>query len=168
MAFERLYHAAFPKVYAFVRCQVSSVETAQDVVSRIFVKAYRNRLHQPNAEATMAWIFRIARTTLIDYWRVEKRRDAVTQPLDAMAELTSQAEDPEAAYERKERGARVVRAVNGLKDDDRILLAMKFAGQRTNREIAAILRISDAAVSMRLLRALRLLRATLDGDRGER
>ena len=163
MAFERLYHAAFPKVYAFVRCQVSSVETAQDVVSRIFVKAYRNRLHQPNAEATMAWIFRIARTTLIDYWRVDKRRESASLPLEEIAELPSESDNPEAAYERKQRAAEVIRVLGGLNDEDRIILALKFAAQRTNREIAAIMSLSDGAVSMRLLRSLRKLRDQLRG-----
>jgi RNA polymerase sigma-70 factor (ECF subfamily) len=163
-AFEQLYSAACPKVYAFIRCQVASAEMAQDLVSRVFVKAYRHRSHQPPPDGMTAWIFRIARTTLIDYWRVEKRRDAVTLPLEEIADLTSTGEDPQAAYERKARGAHIVRVLNGLRDDDRMLLALKFAGQRTNREIAVVLSISEGAVSMRLLRALRQLRKALRAD----
>jgi RNA polymerase sigma factor (sigma-70 family) len=45
--------------------------------------------------------------------------------------------------------------------DDRMLLSLKFTAQRTNREVAGILGISEAAVSMRLLRALRRLRERL-------
>ena len=45
--FEELYGAAFPKIYAFIRCQVSSVETAQELVGRIFLKAYKHRLKTP-------------------------------------------------------------------------------------------------------------------------
>jgi RNA polymerase sigma-70 factor (ECF subfamily) len=161
--FQQLYDAAFPKVYAFIRCQVSNPETAQDLVSRTFVKAYRHRSRQPSPDAAMQWIFRIARTTLIDYWRVEKRRESATLPLDEIAELPSGSDNPEAAYERKQRAAEVVRVLNDLNDDDRILIALKFAAQRTNREIAAILSISDAAVSMRLLRSLRRLREELRG-----
>jgi RNA polymerase sigma-70 factor (ECF subfamily) len=161
-AFEELYDAAFPQVYAFVRWQVSNTEIAQDLVSRIFVKAYRHRLRQPGPDARMHWIFRIARTTLIDYWRVEKHRDAVNLPLEEIAELPSPASDPEAAYQRKQRAAHMVRVMGSLKDDDRMMLALKFAGQRTNREIARILRISEAAVSMRLLRSLRRMRDALE------
>jgi RNA polymerase sigma factor (sigma-70 family) len=160
-SFQQLYDAAFPKVYAFIRCQVANVETAQDLVSRVFVKAYRHRRTQPAADVAMQWVFRIARTTLIDYWRVEKRRESASLPLEEIAELPSATDNPEAAYERKQRIAEVLRVLADLNDEDRMMFALKFAGQRTNREIAAIMSISDAAVSMRLLRALRKLRSQL-------
>jgi RNA polymerase sigma factor (sigma-70 family) len=48
--------------------------------------------------------------------------------------------------------------MNGLPERDRTLLALKFSARRTNREIAGILSVSEGAVSMRLLRALRRLR----------
>ena len=162
-SFQRLYDAAFPRVYAFIRCQVSSVETAQDLVSRVFVKAFSHRKNLPASDAAMQWVFRIARTTLIDYWRVDKRRESASLPLEEIAELPSESDNPEAAYERKQRAAEVIRVLGGLNDEDRIILALKFAAQRTNREIAAIMSLSDGAVSMRLLRSLRKLRDQLRG-----
>jgi RNA polymerase sigma-70 factor (ECF subfamily) len=162
-AFQQLYDAAVPRVYAFIRCQVSTVETAQDLVSRVFVKAYHHRRNQPASDAAMQWVFRIARTTLIDYWRVDRRRESASLPLEQIAELPSESDNPEAAYERKQRAAEVIRVLSELNDDDRMMLALKFAGQRTNREIAAIMSLSDGAVSMRLLRSLRKLRERLRG-----
>jgi RNA polymerase sigma-70 factor (ECF subfamily) len=162
--FEELYGAAFPKIYAFIRCQVSTVETAEDLVSRVFLKAYKHRQKVPTSgTGMMRWIFRIAHTTLIDYWRVDKRREAASLPLDEIAELTAESENPEAAYERKRRSAHILKVMNGLSDDDRMLLVLKFVAQRTNREIAGILSLSEGAVSMRLLRALRRLREQLRG-----
>jgi RNA polymerase sigma factor (sigma-70 family) len=52
-----------------------------------------------------------------------------------------------------------------LDKDDRTILGLKFTAQQTNREIAAILELSEGAVSMRLLRALRRLRERLS-ERG--
>jgi len=68
---------------------------------------------------------------------------------------------PESAYEKKEQLARLLNLVSRLPYDDRVVIGLKFTAQRTNREIAAILNISEAAVSMRLLRALRRLRSRL-------
>jgi RNA polymerase sigma factor (sigma-70 family) len=48
-----------------------------------------------------------------------------------------------------------------LDKDDRTILGLKFTAQQTNREIAAVLELSEGAVSMRLLRALRRLRERL-------
>lgn len=160
-AFEALYVAAFPKVYAFIRYQVSTTETAQELVSRIFLKAYKHRQRTPDTEPRMMqWIFRIAHTTLIDYWRVEKKRESASLPIDELS-LPCGAERPDAAYERKQRAADMIRVVGTLPDDDRTMLALKFGAHRTNREIAAILDLTEGAVSMRLMRALRRLRDQL-------
>ena len=161
--FEDLYAAAFPKVYAFIRCQVATTETAQELVSRIFLKAYRHRGKAPQDDGAMHWVFRIAHTTLIDYWRVEKRRERASLPLQEIAELPSATRRHDTAYERKQQISDLLQVVSDLADDDRELLTLKFAGHRTNREIAAILHLSEGAVSMRLLRALRHLRTRLQG-----
>jgi RNA polymerase sigma-70 factor (ECF subfamily) len=163
VAFEQLYTAAFPKVFAFIRCQVATIEIAQELVGRVFLKAYQHRTRIPQVgSVSMQWLFRIAHTTLIDYWRVDRRRDAVNLPLDEIPEIAGDTEDPEAAYERKQRSVQLVRIMNDLSIEDRTVLAFKFAAQRTNREIARILNISEGAVSMRLLRALKRVRAQLD------
>jgi RNA polymerase sigma-70 factor (ECF subfamily) len=160
--FETLYIAAFPKVYAFIRYQVSSTETAQELVSRVFLKAYKHRQRTPDTEPqAMQWIFRIAHTTLIDFWRVDKKRELASLPIDELTALPGGGESPDDAYERKQRAADMIRVIGTLSDDDRTMLALKFGGHRTNREIAAIMDLSEGAVSMRLLRALRRLRDQL-------
>ena len=163
--FEEFYVAVLPKIYAFIGCQVRNHEIAQDIVSRTFVKVYEHWNHAPAGEAVIAWTFRIARNTLIDHWRVETRRASRSVSVEELAEVPSAASTPEVACARRERSELLLRAVRKLNDRDRILLALKFAGQRSNREAASILGISEAAVSMRLLRALRRLRLHL-GDQG--
>jgi len=163
-AFEQLYAVTFPKIYAFLRCQVTTTETAQDLVSRAFLKAYRHRLKAPSIDdGGVHWIFRIAHTTLIDYWRVEKKREAVSLGFDEIAVPPAPGDDPEHEYRRKQQTTHLVQSISELSDDERVVLGLKFAAHRTNREIAVILGISEAAVSMRLLRALRKLRQRLNG-----
>lgn len=162
--FESMYRATFTRVYAFVRSQVATVDTAQELVSRIYLKAYQHRSKAPADEAMIQWIFRIARSTLIDYWRVERRRELASVPIEELTDLGASGsgdEDAEAAYARRQRGARLLELIAELTPEDQMLLALKFTAQRTNREIAEVLGISDAAVSMRLLRALRRLRQRL-------
>jgi RNA polymerase sigma-70 factor, ECF subfamily len=163
-AFEALYVNAFPKIYAFIRYQVSSRDAAQELVSRVFLKAYKHRSRTPASEPQMMqWVFRIAHTTVIDYWRVDRRRESVNLSVEELSAVPSGCENPEEAYERKQRASDIVRVMHRLGEEDRTVLALKFAGHRTNREIAAILNLSEGAVSMRLLRALRRLRAHLNG-----
>lgn len=159
--FEELYVAAFPRVYAFVRYQVSSTEAAQEVVSRVFLKAYRHRHKIPPGESGMHWVFRVAHTTLVDYWRVDGRRERANVPVEDMVEQVSSSTTPESDYQRRQQLSDLLQLVSDLPDDDRAMLALKFAADRTNRDIASILNLSEAAVSMRLLRALRRLKQRL-------
>jgi RNA polymerase sigma-70 factor, ECF subfamily len=163
--FEEFYASAFPRVYAFIRSQVGNPQAAQDVVARIFLKAFRHHAKAPEGSAAMVWLFRIAHTVLIDHWRVEGRRDSSSVSIEDLAEFPGAAADPEIAYAEKERKVLLLSVLSQLDKDDRTVLGLKFTAQQTNREIAAILELSEGAVSMRLLRALRRLRDRL-AERG--
>lgn len=159
--FAALYEAQFGRIYAFVRSQVASIADAHDLVGRVFLKAYASWSRAPEGEAAVVWLFRIARNTVIDYWRVEKRRVSVQVSVDELEHLSTSDLDPEEQYIDRQRQATLLHAIGLLDEDNRMLLSLKFTAQRTNREIARILGVSEAAVSMRLLRALRRLRDEL-------
>jgi RNA polymerase sigma-70 factor (ECF subfamily) len=160
-AFAEFYNAAFHRVYSFVRMQVSSVALAEELVARVFLKAYRHRKKLPQGDSALTWLFRIARNTVIDHWRTDGRREAADVSLDELADVADAQPNPEVLYAAKEQQAMVLRVIGTMSIDDRVLLGLKFMAQRTNREVAVILGISEAAVSMRLLRALRGLKDRL-------
>ena len=157
-AFEALYQASFARVYALARWQLGDPDAAQDVVSQTFLKAFEHRRRAPSGEGMTLWLFRIARNTVIDYLRVHRRRAGHTTSIDELAEPIDAGDSPEAAAARRERRAQLLRALAELPERDRAVLALKFGAQRTNREICRILDLSEGAVAMRLLRALRRLR----------
>lgn len=160
--FARIYGECLRHVYAFLRAQVHDVSAAEELVGRVFLKAYQHRAKLPESdEEALFWILRVARTTLIDYCRVEGRREAVSIPLEELAIPPQITADPESLYLERQRRRLLIRLINEFDMDVREVLILKFFAQRTNREIAAVLEISEGAVSMRLLRALRSLRIRL-------
>lgn len=159
--FEDVYRETFPRVYAFLRAHVRSRETAEDLVSRVFEKALGHRDTAPQGEALVHWLFRIAKNTLIDHWRVEGRRARVQVEIEELDATPSLGATPEAAFAALERQQILLQVMGDLEEKDRLILTLKFSGQRTNRDIAAILEMKEGAVSMRLLRALRGLRQRL-------
>lgn len=159
--FTALYEANVARVYAFVRSQVGSVADAHDLVGRIFYKAFLNWRRAPDGDRAVMWLFTIARTTVIDHWRVEGKRSAVRVSIEEIGEIADAGDDPESQCLARERRVQLLRVIGLLDEDNRMLLGLRFTAQRTNREIAGILGISEAAVSMRLLRALRRLRDEL-------
>jgi RNA polymerase sigma-70 factor, ECF subfamily len=160
--FARIYEDSLRHVYSFIRAQVEQAHVAEELVGRVYLKAYKHRSKFPESdEEALFWILRVARTTLIDYFRVEGRRDAVNVPLDEVAIPPQFNQDPESLLLERQRRRVLIRLMNEFDTEIREVLVLKFFAQRTNREIAAILEISEGAVSMRLLRALRSLRSRL-------
>jgi RNA polymerase sigma-70 factor (ECF subfamily) len=69
---------------------------------------------------------------------------------------------------RKELRYRVQYALSQMSDLDREILVMRYLEQLSAKEIAAIIDVSESAVNMRHLRALRRLRGLLQDALGKR
>jgi RNA polymerase sigma-70 factor (ECF subfamily) len=74
-------HLIYRYVYSYVRNQ----QEAEDLTSQIFLKAVRFLDLERSTHQYRAWLFRVARTTIADYWRAHYRRVA-TQSLETLVE----------------------------------------------------------------------------------
>lgn len=154
---------------------------ASDVVQTALTDAARRLaeyLRDPRMPFHM-WLRQLAQDRLIDAHRrhrVAARRSLDReQPLAAPAaldhstiELAAQLCDPEltpaAAAVRAELAARLREAVDSLDAADREVVLLRHFEQLSNQDIAEALGLSEAAASMRYLRAIRRLRARLMPD----
>jgi RNA polymerase sigma-70 factor (ECF subfamily) len=160
--FVSFYRETFRRIYALVRVRVPDPDTAQELCSRIYLKAYQFRDRTPGGEQRFFWLLRVANTTVIDYYRTESRRNAVTIHLDEIRDLTDGERNPEERLLARERASVLLRAIGELSPGDREILMVKFVGRQHNQAIGAVLGLSPAAVAMRLMRALRRLRGRLE------
>lgn len=68
--FEKIYKLFLPKIYRFFNFQLFDRQLSEDLSSEVFLKVYiyftRVRL---NAETIGAWIYKIAKNRLIDFYR---------------------------------------------------------------------------------------------------
>ena len=69
--FEGMYETNKPLIYRFMFWRTKDEMLAEDLTSHVFEKAWRTRKSFTGG-STKAWLYRIARTTLIDYWRKTK------------------------------------------------------------------------------------------------
>ena len=74
---------------------------------------------------------------------------------------------PSTILYRKELRSRVRDALERLKPDDRELLVLRYLEQLSSREIAAVVGISEPAVNVRHLRALKRMHELLKGVLGD-
>jgi RNA polymerase sigma-70 factor (ECF subfamily) len=154
---------------------------ASDVVQDVLLEASR-RLRDYLKEPSMPfhlWLRHIARDHIIDAHR--RHRQAQRRGVDreqrlvpaafagqSSVDLAAQFVDPEltpaSAAIQQEMERRLHQAILALDEGDREIILMRHFEQLSNQEVASVLELSEAAASMRYLRAMRRLRALLQPD----
>ena len=157
--FAELYEANFERVYAYVAARVRGRDEAQDVTADVFHKALAglSRFEWRGAPFA-AWLFRIAANDLADRASRSGRE----------RELTA-ADDPPVApadFEAAERRAQLFRQVRRLPHDQRRVIEMRFAEDKSIREIAGELGRTEGAVKQLQFRALETLRKRMAAPAG--
>lgn len=154
--FAELYEQNFHRVYAYVARRVRDRVETQDVTAQVFHKALANLgKFKWKGSPFAAWLYRIASNAIADRSR-QKARESTDQP-DPSSE-SSAATDLEAV----ERRARLFRAVDKLPEDQRRVIVMRFADEKSIREIGEELGRSEGAVKQLQFRALENLRNRLN------
>ena len=151
---------------------------ASDVVQEVLLEASRrlqDYLRNP-AMPFHLWLRHIAKDHIIDAHRrhrqAQKRGVDREQPLapagwadrsslELAAQFVDQELTPASAALRQELERRLHDAIRQLDEDDREVILMRHFEQLSNQEVAAELQLTEAAASMRYLRAVRKLRDML-------
>jgi RNA polymerase sigma-70 factor (ECF subfamily) len=165
-AFDAIYCRYLPRVYRFVKGQVSNAEDAADLTQQIFLQALDGLLsYQSKGLPFAAWLFRIARNAVIDIYRKRTRSNMVA--LDALPETiyATADQDPLNIVLEGERRQRLREALNALESQKRELLLLRFAGELSSTEIAAVVGRSPAAVQKQLTRMLQELKGIIHDER---
>jgi RNA polymerase sigma-70 factor, ECF subfamily len=148
---------------------------ASDVVQDVLLEASR-RLDDYLKNPVMPfpiWLRHLAKDHIIDAHRrhrlAQRRGVDREQPIVPAAlaghssiELAAQFIDPEmtpaSAAMQHELQQRLYRAITALEENDREMILMRHFEQMSNQEVAGALGLTEAAASMRYLRALRRLK----------
>jgi RNA polymerase sigma-70 factor (ECF subfamily) len=142
-------------VFAFFAYSVSSAH-AEDLTSATFEKVIRAWRRYDAAQASeRTWILAIARNQLIDHFRRQRHRDALS--IDEHPLLAESLAAPD-AVERQLNAAEVRGWLAELGDRDRHVLALRYGSDLAARDIAALMDLSEANVHQILSRSLRRLR----------
>ena len=157
--FAELYEIHFERVYAFIVRRVHDRDAAEDLTSEVFHKALANlpRFKWRGAPFA-AWLFRIAANVIVDR---TKRSAKEASPFDELTEPSM-----EMNPEQVEHHARLFRLVGELPADQRRVIMLRFAEEKSIREIANELGRSEGAVKQLQFRGLQHLRAQLGETNG--
>jgi RNA polymerase sigma-70 factor (ECF subfamily) len=162
--YAELYEIHFERVYAYVARRVGERSATEELTSHVFQQALANLgKFKWRGAPFAAWLFRIAANAIADRARRlgrEVARESTLQPLDSAVGSAPNA-GIEIDLEQIETVARVYRLLDELPWDQRHVVRLRFAEEKTIREIAQQLSRSEGAIQQCQFRALQPLRARL-------
>jgi RNA polymerase sigma-70 factor (ECF subfamily) len=149
----RAWQAHERELLMFLTHRLGDKNTAEDILQDVFLKAMRQGAHFCDIDAPRAWLFQVARTTLIDHARL-------TRPtFELPDDLAAPDEDMRAPVD--ELDACLARNLSELLPEDREILDACNLQAHTVGEFAQQHSLSLAAAKSRLLRARKRLRDAL-------
>jgi len=152
-AFKPVYEAYFSRIYRYCLKRVGRIEEAEDITSLIFTRALTN-IASYRGGSFPAWLFRIAHNVLANHFR--NQRDTV--PLEHIEQRGIE-DDPLGRLVTVEEYQRVIRLVATLSGEQRNLLALRFVGRLSAKEIGVVIGKSEGAVRVAIHRTVQHLRA---------
>lgn len=145
------------RVYAYAAYRLGDGPDAEDVTSETFERALRYRKsYDPAKGEPVAWLLGIAKRCIDGGW---SKMEYATEDVDAV--------DTSDLEEETIRRLTVSRAVAGLDERDRELIALRYGADLTARQIAELLGARTNAIEVALHRALGRLRGILGVDEDE-
>jgi RNA polymerase sigma-70 factor, ECF subfamily len=160
-ALEEAFKACYPGMCGFVRAQLGSAETAEDLVQDVFMRIWQTRERLDPNGSLRNLLYRSAHNAALNYLKhrnVESRwlRSATTVPQP----LASSPDDPAAEQELR---VAIADSLAALPERCRMIFMMNRHDGLTYNQIAKALGISIKTVETQMGRALKALRARLAG-----
>lgn len=157
-AFGEIYDLYATPVYRYVVFRFPQ-ELAEDLVADVFVKTWE-KLHTYKRQQGVpfsAWLFRIARHSVIDAYRVHRGFEEIPEALPD----DNRDNQPRARLERAMVMRTVRKAMNELPRRYRDALLLSYVADLSHADIARVLNVREGTVRILKFRALKRLQKLL-------
>lgn len=153
-----LYEEYYDKIARYVFVHIGNREEAEDIAGEVFLKALKSlRSYREQGIPMQGWLFRIAHNLTVDYLRKMDKRSTV--PIDSVALPGNN--DPADIAEKNTEFERVTEAMKELTIEQREVIALRFFGGFTSKEVGEILGKGDGAVREMQRAAIQKLRGIM-------
>lgn len=153
-----MYESNAPLIYRFMFWRTKDSMLSQDLTSNVFEKAWRTR-NSFTGGSTKAWLYRIARTTLIDYWRKKKE---ISDDGTITSQVISDSPDMSEALDQSLELEELHKALLKLPAEMYEVVRLRFIEGLSTRDVAEELDISEGNVRIIQYRALKKLRGYIE------
>jgi RNA polymerase sigma-70 factor (ECF subfamily) len=155
--FRRIYHRNFSAIAKYMRRRVlRGTQNELDLVSEVFMVAWRRLDDMPSEPEDLPWLYGVARNVLLRHARVLTQRARLQIRVEAQPIIHMEIDVKDTtSFEL------IREAVDRLDEPDREMLRLAVWEQLTYVQIGVIFDVSDNAVELRLRRARSRLKETL-------
>lgn len=164
-------------VYSLLYRMLSNHEDAEEALAEVFVKVWRGAAFFKGDSKFTTWLYRIASNTARDFLRSRKSRhevsieDVIVNELEAGERATGDMRDPAEQLLEAEGRARILRGMQELSEDDRLLISLYHFQECDYEQISKITGAPANNLKVKLFRARQRLRkacaALEEGDNSE-
>ena len=158
-AFEAAFRAWYGELCSFVRPQVGSTDSAEEIVQDVFLRLWRARLTLDPSQSLRAYLYRAARNTALNQLKRRQLENRWLNSAAAAGEPTVGAADED--VQLHELSDAVQHTLTLLPERCRLVFTMSRHQGLSYSEIAEALGISIKTVETQMSRALKALRAGL-------
>ena len=160
-AMRTLYARHHVRVYRFVLRMTNDVSMAEDIVSEVFIGAWRQAGGFKSKSQVSTWLLAIARNRALS--ALSHRRDEQLDD-DFANSVEDPAGDAETRIEIQDRDAAVRKCLSQLSTDHREVIDLVYYHDRTVEAVAEIIQIPKNTVKTRLFYARKCLEKLLEAS----
>lgn len=162
-AFGLLYEKYINRIYNYIYFRVGSAQDAEDITTRVFMKAYDNiGRYRHMGLPFSAWLYRIAHNQVANFHRDNSRGREISIDEMLMPPPQLKTDHPESSALKQESINYLMNLINDLHTDKRELIMLKFVHKLSNEEIARALGRTEGAIKSLYHRTLLELRDHMD------
>lgn len=159
MSSEEWFNDYFDSIYSYILIQVGNRQTAEDLTQDTFFKVFEKEYKFRGESSVKTWIFRIAYTTLMSYFR---KKSPVTYYFDMNKQSFKFQPSAEEIVLLDLQQKQFYEALFRLrKNYQQVIILRKIQGL-TTKEVSSILLWSEGKVKMSLSRALTAFKKELE------
>ena len=158
--FSKIYDRYIDKIYRFIFLKVNSQEIAQDLTSETFLRGWESfQAKNEEIENIQAFLYRIARNLVTDYYREKGRTQVVSAEFVSIVDPRQNLEEKSLLNSDVDN---IKRALASLKENYQNVIIWHYLDDLPIQEVANLLDKSEEATRVLLHRALKALKNELN------
>lgn len=152
--------------YLHILKKVYEPEVVRDILQHAYLKAWKGLPRLKDMNKVKSWMYSIINNCIYEYWRKvlserENKTDNTIDTEDGIINILDTVIGDEDVFDelvKKLESKLAIKALDMLKEEDRILIHMRYVDEMTVKDMANITRIKEKTLSSKLIRAAKRYR----------